>query len=90
MDRPDADLIADEFSWAADMLSLACRLGIARLQAGPGTPIGAIPAKRRADLADKLRSLIGRHRRLWLRRNRPGGLDDSAARLELTLSLLEG
>ena len=88
MTRPDADLIAEEFRWIADMLRLACRLGIARLEAGPGTPIGAIAAKSRAALADELRPLIERHREIWLRRNRPGGLDDSAARLERTLALL--
>jgi hexosaminidase len=88
MERPDADLIVQEFVWIADMLRLACRLGIARLQAGPDTPVNAVPAKTRASLADQLRSLIQRHRELWLCRNRPGGLDDSVARLEPVLALL--
>jgi hexosaminidase len=70
------------------MLRLACRLGIARLQAGPDTPANAVPSKTRATLTDQLRLLIHRHRELWLGRNRPGGLDDSAARLERVLALL--
>ncbi|MFQ5532782.1 MAG: family 20 glycosylhydrolase, partial [Candidatus Methylomirabilales bacterium] len=89
MRRPDAADIAAEFHWIADMLRLACHLGLARLQAGPRLPVNALSAGIRADLAEKLRSQIQRHRTLWLRRNRPGGLDDSAARLERTLALLE-
>jgi hexosaminidase len=88
MERSDADLIVEEFAWVADMLRLACSLGIARLQAGPDAPLDAVPAKTRASLADQLRLLIQHHRQLWLRRNRPGGLDDSAARLERILTLL--
>jgi hypothetical protein len=89
MARPDADLIAEEFCWVADMLRLACRLGLARFKAGADTPIGAIAKKSRAALAGELRPLIERHREIWLRRNRPGGLDDSTARLERTLALLQ-
>jgi hypothetical protein len=87
--RPDAEIILEEFRWVADMLRLACRLGTARLGIGLGTPIGALPARSRNELGDELRMLIGRHRKLWQRRNRPGGLDDSAARLERILALLK-
>jgi hypothetical protein len=89
MARPDAETILEEFRWVADMLRLACRLGTVRLRIGLGTPIGALPARSRSELGDELRTLIGRHRKLWQRRNRPGGLDDSAARLERILALLE-
>lgn len=89
MTRPDAELIMDEFRWAADMLRLACRLGTARLQAEPDAPLDALPPEVRAALAEELRPLIERHREIWLQRNRPGGLDDSAARLERTLELLK-
>jgi hypothetical protein len=88
MTRPDAKLIIDEFRWAADVLRLACRLGTARLQAEPDAPLDALPPKSRAALAEELRPLIERHREIWLQRNRPGGLDDSVARLERTLALL--
>ena len=89
MARPDAETILEEFRWVADMLRLACRLGTVRLRIGLGTPIGALPARSRSELGDELRTLIGRHRKLWQRRNRPVGLDDSAARLERILALLE-
>ncbi|MFQ5848646.1 MAG: glycoside hydrolase family 20 zincin-like fold domain-containing protein [Candidatus Methylomirabilales bacterium] len=88
MARPDAETVIGEFRWVADMLRLACRLGIARLDAGVPTPIGALPGEIRSSLADELRPLIDRHRGLWQRRNRPGGLDDSARRLERILGLL--
>ena len=50
--------------------------------------IGAIAKKSRAALAEELRPLIERHREIWLRRNRVGGLEDSVGRLEKTLRLL--
>ncbi len=90
MARPDAEDIRKEFGWVADMLRLACRLGMARLQDGPVIPIGALPVQARTVLAAELRALIGRHRELWQGRNRPGGLDDSTARLGRILLLLEG
>ena len=90
MARPDADNIIEEFRWVADMLRLACRLGMARLRGGPHTSISALPTETRIPLADELRSLIEQHRDLWLGRNRPGGLDHSAGRLERLLTLLEG
>jgi hypothetical protein len=32
--------------------------------------------------AEELKAITAEHRRLWLARNRPGGLKDSARRLE--------
>jgi hexosaminidase len=88
MTRPDAELIVDEFRWVGDMLRLACRLGIARLQAEPNAPLSALAPEVRAALAEELHPLIKRHREIWLQRNRLGGLEDSTARLERTLALL--
>jgi hypothetical protein len=90
MVRSDAEDIMKEFRWVADLLQLACHLGIARLQGSPHAPISALPAATRTALADQLRPLIDRHRRLWRRRNRSGGLDDSAGRLQRILARLEG
>ncbi len=86
MDRPDAQLIADEFRNAAALLQHACRLGIARLQA-EGGEIARIPADTRASLAEELEAIIAEYRRLWLARNREGGLADSAGRMEKLLAL---
>jgi hypothetical protein len=76
MDRPDADLIHDEFTNAAHMLVHACRRGIALCT-------GAIEDEEtRNELAADMRIILGEHRRLWVARNRVGGLQDSPRRLE--------
>ncbi len=88
--KPGADrhsaLVPDEFMLAAGLLSHACALGIARL-AAPGGATTAIPAAVRAALAEELEALLAEYRRIWLVRNRPGGLADSAGRLEALLRL---
>ena len=79
MARADAALIADEFRNAAAMLRLSSRYGLACL---------ASRSPRCGELAPELRRIIGEHRRLWLARNRPGGLQDSARRLEKRLEVM--
>ena len=76
MDRADAGLVIDEVRSAAAMLRHACRRGRWLLgRASEDAPEDA------ADLARDLSKIIDEHRRLWLARNRPGGLRDSVARL---------
>lgn len=87
--RSDADQVADEFRLAGALLLHACRLGIARLQAGRGA-VAQIPTGIRQELARELEALIAEYRRQWLVRNRPGGLEESAGRLEKLLSLYRG
>ncbi|MBN1261411.1 MAG: family 20 glycosylhydrolase, partial [Anaerolineae bacterium] len=89
MARPDAAWIKDEFAWAGALLRCACRLNQARLENPAGTGITTLPEAVRGALASELQTLIDRHRALWLRRNRPGGLVDSANRFQRLLSLLE-
>jgi hypothetical protein len=79
-DRPDGQLVVDELHAAASWLELACTDARARL-AGDGT-VGSIGEPERVVLAARCDELTEEHRRLWLARNRPGGLDDSAAWLE--------
>ncbi|MFW5727955.1 MAG: beta-N-acetylhexosaminidase, partial [Spirochaetia bacterium] len=75
---------AEELRLTRKLLQHGCRLG--RLQmATAGLTVGEIAAAERAALADDLKPLIIQYRRLWLRRSRPGGLPDSAARLESLL-----
>ncbi len=82
----DADLIADEFDLAAHLLCHACRLGMARL-AAPHQTTANIPAEERRRLAEELEDLIMEYRRVWMARNRLGGLGDSVALLASTLTL---
>jgi hexosaminidase len=71
--RPDAGLVVEELRLAADLVRLGCRVGIARFMT---------PETFRSAVAADVDELVTRYRRIWLERNRPGGLDDSAARLE--------
>ncbi|MBL8859900.1 MAG: family 20 glycosylhydrolase [Planctomycetes bacterium] len=87
--RTDAALLADELRFVIDLLIFACDFGCARLAAAPGSAVPAIALSVRRSLATRLRPLIAEHRRLWLVRERPGGLDESAAWLERVLALLE-
>jgi hypothetical protein len=85
--RPDAGLVIDELRTAAALVMLLCRDGRARL-AEDGW-LSSVPEATRSNLAADLRPLIERHRQLWLARNRPGGLDDSAAWLQHLLECYE-
>jgi hypothetical protein len=67
--RADAQLIADEFRQSAAVLRHAIELARAKQE---GTP---------AIASLTVEKLIEEHRRLWLARNRPGGLEDSVHRL---------
>lgn len=75
----DGPLVVSEMEWVRDALCFACRLGSLRCAA-----LGSAraPLLHTRALADELDVLIERHRALWLCRNRPGGLADSARRLE--------
>ncbi|MBN2472829.1 MAG: hypothetical protein JXN59_19045, partial [Anaerolineae bacterium] len=81
----DCDLVMDEFDLVANLLLHACRQGLARLDA-PGGTVADIPADVRVRLAEELDPLIDEYQRVWLARNRPGGLADSVSRLEALLA----
>jgi hexosaminidase len=67
---PDGELklIADEFENAIRMLRQCIAIGREKL---------GFPASKPIDTA----AIIAEHQRLWLARNRPGGLEDSVARI---------
>ncbi len=88
MDRADADLVKAEFSWVADLLSWSAQLGLARIRHTAVDSAASLPAEVRFALGNELGDLTGRYRALWLQRSRPGGLADSAARLERVVALL--
>jgi hypothetical protein len=73
----DADAVRAELMQAARL----ARQGAWRLLAAAGGP-APTSAELRADLADA----IAAQREVWLQRARPGGLDDSVARLGATLA----
>jgi hypothetical protein len=71
MALPDADLIAREFSTAAHMIKHGAKRALLQL---------ASSEDKRALLVD-FDEIEAEYRRNWLARNRPGGLEDSVARL---------
>jgi len=77
MQRPDAALILAEFENTARMLRHACRRG--QLIYGDGE---TEPAPTKQALDDDLRDIIYEYERIWLARNRPGGLRESVGRLQ--------
>jgi hexosaminidase len=76
---PDSAIVARELDNTVRMLRHAGRRGQFALGAEAGEG-----AKR--SLTADLREIIAEYRAIWLLRNRPGGLDDSAARLERRLA----
>ena len=73
IDRPDRQIVMDELRNGAAMLVHACRLGRWHLDEA---------SEDKTLLASQLHQIIAEHRRLWLARNRQGGLEDSCKRLE--------
>ena len=74
--RPDAHLVADDLRMNVRMALHACRIGrviLRKRQDDPGE---------RGALAQDLDELLAEYRRVWLARNRSGGLDDSVRVLE--------
>jgi hexosaminidase len=72
MELPDAPLIRDEYALTVRLMLLGCDRALSLLGTGGTRP------PTRAALAD----IIGEYRRLWLERNRIGGLSDSVRRLQ--------
>ena len=76
-------LMAAELAHTAEVALIAAERAIDRQRPGGMT------ADRADDLADRLRSATNEHRRLWLIRSRPGGLDESCSHYERTIRELQ-
>jgi hypothetical protein len=68
--------VADELRHTLAVARFAADRAVARRIEG-----GAAPDERQ-HLTQRLRQIVGEHRRLWLQRSRPGGLDDSCGHYE--------
>jgi hypothetical protein len=73
--RPDAAWLLDETAQTARLLIHACNRGLAILD---GTSTDAV---RRRELAREMDAVMDGHERVWLCRNRTGGLRDSLGRM---------
>lgn len=83
----DGGLVLAELRHSAELVRLACDVLDARLAAEAGK-LAHAPKEVRDDLSTRLRSVIAEHKRLWLQRNRAGGLSDSIARMDALLNIL--
>jgi hexosaminidase len=68
--------VIDELRQAGNVVKHCCRQGIERLKV-KDLKISNIPVEERKKLAEELRQIINEHQRLWVVRNRIGGLDNS-------------
>lgn len=75
--RADGALVLDELRNAIALVEVLASDGGLRTR-GDGS-VASVPPPDRTTLADALRPVIAEHERLWLARNRPGGLPDSLA-----------
>lgn len=78
--RADGSLVVDELRTSAALVGVLVSDAAARLEVDG--LLSSVPERQRHELAARLEPLIADHRRLWLARNRPGGLPDSARWLE--------
>ena len=76
MDRPDAALVHDEFANTVRLLLLACDRGLDR------------ELSRESGREHDPAAILAEYERLWLARNRPGGLAESSGALRQALGLL--
>jgi len=76
----DADIVKKELAQAVALTQYACELGLERLAARGGA-ISNIPESRRKELKLELEEIIENHKLIWVKRNREGGLDDSAEKM---------
>ena len=83
----DANLIINEINISADLAEFADKLALARYKT-KAESVEKIPAKYKKQLADELNNIIKKYKKIWLKRNRKGGLNDSIARLNNILAML--
>jgi len=80
MRRDDAQQIVDEYRCAVEMADVGAAIGAAKYARVNGTSASKLrPQYRRA--AKRLEAVAPEYERLWLARNRPGGLRDSVGRI---------
>mgnify|MGYP003295596489 CR=1 FL=1 len=77
----DANIVLAEIEQATDLAKHALHLGIERMQVKSYQTLD-IPMDKRKKLARELQQIIDNHKRLWVKRNRPGGLQESAGRMQ--------
>lgn len=89
MRREDAEQIVDEYRCAVEMADVGAAIGAAKYARVNGASASKLrPMYRRA--AKRLDAVVPEYERLWLARNRPGGMRDSVARITGLADKLRG
>lgn len=81
MERDDAELIVNELELGARLLRHACKYGILRVSAENRYPRKVSLEDKKA-LSQEFEDIIKDFEKLWVVRNRVGGLDDSVDKME--------
>lgn len=81
----DAETVNLELKQAAHLAGHACRLGIAKHQTKDGY-FKSIPKNMQEELRNELQYLIDEHTKIWILRNREGGLEDSSEKMKTILN----
>lgn len=77
----DSKIVIEEIEQACNLAKHSLHLGIERMQVKSYETLD-IPLAKRQKLAHELQKIIDNHKKLWIIRNRPGGLQDSAGRMQ--------
>ena len=85
--RTDGQLILDECKNAALLLEHACLLGVARLESENSNAIAHLSREQKDALSVHLAPVISEYKRVWLQRNRVGGLTNSVSAFERLLNV---
>ncbi len=70
-------IVKDEYIWIIDALSLSCDIGISRINIGVEKPVSLLETETKQQFIEKYYDLMERQKKIWLYRNREGGLKDS-------------
>ena len=73
----ETTLVIKEMEWLCDVLKLSCDIWLDRLWIGVHVPISKLPKESKELKIKQFDDLIQRHKKLWIQRSRPGGLDES-------------
>ena len=84
----DAELIKAEIKNGAALAKHAYKMAIIRLKTKSQT-VSDIPKKNRQKLADELKKIIKEYKKIWLKRNRKGGLNNSVKKLDSLLNMYQ-
>ena len=80
----DSEIIKAEMTLAVNMAKLACKIGLARFTV-PNHELEKVSASIKMALSVEFENVIKEHKKLWILRNRPGGLDSSVRNLEKSM-----